>query len=202
MHSFLCLFTVWEALRHELLIILRKESHSKGNMATCGLQMEALSLTYCTQTRSRNCHLPLQDITAASCKTKQDVSEPKHLLLPDVSAPQLLCHLILSVSRSDMPTSPTQFHSDGWQRYWHLPNDLVLQGFNSRSSIVNCGVVREDCSHTLTHLQLWTGCWDIIGQSEEDWCLLCEFSSANSAHPFIDVVCQQWVLGSRGTLMH
>ena len=137
-------------------------------MATCGVEMWALS-PYCTaQTRiitsssrphERYRHIALQ-IPSRSCL------RPKHLLLPDVSASLLL------------PLSPPVNHPE-WlldvsfpisrQCCRRLPSDLALQGSGVRRSIVNHGVGWEGYSHTLTHWQLCTVCWGIISQNVEDW---------------------------------
>lgn len=134
--------------------------------------MQSLPFYLLTQTHSRNWHVAAKSQLGV-VQNQARHKWPQTLVLPDVPAFQLLCHLSLSVLWSDTSTCPTRFLRDDWQRCWHLPSDLALQGFAFLFSIV--GVGWEVHSHTLTHWQLRTECYNIISNIEDRRRSLSEF---------------------------
>lgn len=163
------------ALRHELWINLRRETHSEETWPPVGYKGRHSPLTdssLYTQTRSTNCHPPpLQDGWAVLCRTKQGTGESQTLASPQCFGSLLLCHAVLSIIQSDISTCPSPFLRDGRQRCRRSPGNLAPQGSGSHCSIANHGVGCEGYSHTLTHWQRRTVFWDIICQNVEDWLL-------------------------------
>lgn len=158
------------ALRHELWINHRRESHSTETKPPVGNRREHshYSIQYTNQFNKLSSPPLCQIATQCCAKIKKEMCETQTLVSP--------WRFSLTVALLSLPVNHPEWHVETShpisQRYQPVlltfTQWFVSAGVWFYCSIVNNRVEWEGYSHLLTHGQLCTAWWDIISQNVED----------------------------------